>query len=184
MKLLGYSSAHQDSVSLIPNNTGPTFSRKRKRGVCYVTRIRGNPNLNLNECVVLKSARALYFQKTQALYNSIYPNAPKSQIKTIVATHWEISGQQEKQVYISQALAKLGYPQTNLTNPELSVASTQAPSLNGQRDIPLPMFNSYVQTLNPSKRLKASDGTPIRVEAQNDFDELLDDLELNEMFIE
>lgn len=58
--------------------------------------------INSKEAEVLKAAKSLFSKRTQTLYHWLYPNTPKSQLKTAVAVSWETLDIKEKEFYISQ----------------------------------------------------------------------------------
>lgn len=55
---------------------------------------------------VLRAAKALFSKRTRTLYHWMYPDAPKQQLKMIIADSWEATGAEEKEFYVSQVGGK------------------------------------------------------------------------------
>nr|CAH7764895.1 unnamed protein product [Callosobruchus chinensis] len=69
---------------------------------------------------ILKAACSLFSKRTRTLYQWMYPNVPKQQLKIAVANCWQSLEQAEKDFYVSQVLGKFGLSTTNLmVNPQL-----------------------------------------------------------------
>ncbi|VEN33885.1 unnamed protein product [Callosobruchus maculatus] len=79
---------------------------------------------------ILKAACSLFSKRTRTLYQWMYPNVPKQQVKIAVANCWQSLGQSEKDFYVSQVLGRFGFHTTNLmVNPQLHTIKELPPEL-------------------------------------------------------
>ncbi|XP_060526379.1 uncharacterized protein LOC132702004 [Cylas formicarius] len=69
---------------------------------------------------VLRTAKSTFSKRTRTLYRWMYPSAPESQIKQVVAGMWDHLSPQERGVYVAQVTGKYNqYPETLMVNPQL-----------------------------------------------------------------
>ncbi|CAH0554007.1 unnamed protein product [Brassicogethes aeneus] len=120
-------------VHYYPANLNNSHGRFRKRRHTYTVGLSDDfqpypvtfdsncfQNSSSKQEEIHKAAKSLFSKRTRTLYQWMYPNAPKQQIKSAVATSWESLGSQEKDFYISQVLGRFGFPPCSLmVNPQL-----------------------------------------------------------------
>ncbi|CAH1967546.1 unnamed protein product [Acanthoscelides obtectus] len=56
---------------------------------------------------IMKAACSLFSKRTRTLYQWMYPNVTKQQVKIAVANYWQSLGQSEKDFYVSQVSSKV-----------------------------------------------------------------------------
>nr|CAI5819761.1 unnamed protein product [Callosobruchus analis] len=79
---------------------------------------------------ILKAACSLFSKRTRTLYQWMYPNVPKQQVKIAVANCWQSLEQSEKDFYVSQVLGRFGFHTTNLmVNPQLHTMKELPPEM-------------------------------------------------------
>ncbi|XP_050304045.1 transmembrane protein 135-like isoform X2 [Anthonomus grandis grandis] len=87
---------------------------------------------------ILSMAKSIFFKRTCTLYQWMYPNASREQVRMFVATTWDNMTDQEKNIYIAQVMDRCNKMNTSgslMVNPQLSQikyfpTAMQAPRCN------------------------------------------------------